>query len=611
MPSTSFKASWQLYVRAFGYIKSQSWLIILAGVLSVVLSVTSGVATYSFFPVFNVVFQEQGSLAEATGSGAIAGATRGLYASVAGKGPVMSQLARLVALIVGLSFASAVLALLVDGIFISVQAEGTKRLREDTFGHLTELPLVFYDKTKAGTIISRIENDIGGTVSMVTQSLSQVLVNTFLGLVFFGLLMTIHFKLTLLVLPFLMLAGLLVGMVGRLIRRNREKILALQADIVAIMAEFLGGIKIIKGFVAEEFEKKRWSKAVGYWRKLEIINNINKAFPQRLSEVVAVAIAGAVLMGGGRYIIEGSLMVAELLLFFVVLVRWQQPASALARVWWQVQDGLAHAGRAFDLLDKKVELSSGLAPVKGLNREISFTGVSFDYGEEAVIEDIDLTLRRGAVTALVGPSGSGKSTVADLLMRFYEPTRGEIMLDGQDVREFDYRSYRQLFGVVTQETFLWHDTVRENIVYGLEREVADEELFRAARAAHAHEFVMKLPRGYDTVVGDRGVRLSGGQRQRIAIARAIIRNPQVLVLDEATSSLDTQSERMVQKALDNLITSRTSLVIAHRLSTVVAADVIYVMHEGKIVQRGKHRQLVGEDGLYRHLWELQSRSEVY
>ena len=610
MQSTSFKASWQLYVRAFGYIKSRIWLIVLAGALSVVLSVTSGLATYSFFPVFNVVFQEQGSLVEATGSGSVVGAAHYLYTSVAGKGPVMSQLARLVALIVGLSFASAVLALLVDGIFILVQATGTQRLREDTFGHLAELPLGFYDKTKAGTIISRIENDIGGSISMVTQSLSQVLVNTFLALVFLGLMVSIHGKLTSLVLPFLLVAGLLVGMVGRLIRRNRERILALQANIVAIMAEFLGGIKIIKGFVAEEFEKKRWSKAVGYWRKLEIINNINKAFPQRLSEVVAVAIAGAVLMGGGWYISKASLSVAELLLFFVVLVRWQQPATALARVWWQVQDGLAHAGRAFDLLDKKIERSSGSAPTAGLSRDISLIGLSFDYGDGVVIDNADLTLRKGAVTALVGPSGSGKSTVADLLMRFYEPTRGKITLDGQDVREFGYRSYRQLFGVVTQETFLWHSTVRENIVYGLERAVAEEELFRAAKAAYAHEFITSLSQGYDTVVGDRGVRLSGGQRQRIAIARAIIRNPQVLILDEATSALDTQSERMVQKALDNLITSRTSLVIAHRLSTIVAADMIYVMHEGRIVQQGKHRQLVSEDGLYRHLWELQSLAGV-
>lgn len=611
----------KLYQRAFSYIRHKTKLLIVATVLSILLSLTSGFALYSFLPVFNIVFKGSGTVSSVepntpdsslSGISAIVGSQQKniidvnkIFVVVAGEGTAFSQLSRLIALIVLLSLASSILLLLVDYIFIEIQAGGTEKLRLATFNHLCNLPLSFFNHQKSGNLISRIENDIGGTIAMVAGNFSDIIKNIFLAIAYFSLLVFINAKLVLLILPVVFSIGLTSIILGYWIRHNRQRILELQADMLGILQEFLAGIKVIKGFAAEETEKRRWRSSVKAWRKLEVLNSLNKIFPLRLSEVMSMLISAVVIIAGGRAIITGALAVPQLLLFFIVLVRFQAPLSALSKIWVDIQNGMAYAERAFALLDFPHESSQMSHTVSSVAESIEFQNIYFDYGEGHVLKNISLKLPKHSITALVGPSGSGKSSIADLLLRFYDPTAGSILLDGQNIKNIDLTSYRSLFGIVTQETFLFHDTIRNNILYGAVRPASEQEMIAAAKAAHADEFIIQLPAGYNTVIGDRGVRLSGGQRQRLAIARAIIRQPHLLIFDEATSALDTQSERQVQEAINSLAQNRTTLVIAHRLSTIQNADRIYVIHEGRVVEQGTHRELLGGKGLYQDLWELQ------
>lgn len=616
MEKIDFKKNFKLYLKTFGYVKPYKKLIIIAAFLSVFLSVTSGFATYSFLPVFNIVFQQNTVVQEAPAAqsaiqgiqnltGKISEEFNLFFRKIAGQGSLMSRLVKLVIFIVLLSLVSSLLMLLVDFIFVRIQADSTKKLREDSFSHISELPLSYFNKIKSGTLISRLENDIGGATYMVSRSIFDFLLNFSMAFVFFVMLVLLNLKLALTALPIIVILALLAAIVGKWIRDSRKKILELQADISAFIQEFLTGIKTIKGFSTEEIEKNKWEEGVGSWRDQEIKNNIVKAFPMRLTDVFIVIFTGIVLIFGGKLIVSGTSSVSELLLFFVILLRFQTPVSALSKVWFDIQNGMAYAERTFGLLDLPEGSQGGVSKIFDIESEIAFKNVYLDYGEGEVLKNINLVLPLGKMTALVGSSGSGKTSLADLLIRFYNPTEGEIILNGKNIDDFDIKEYRSLFGLVTQETFLFHDTIFNNIIYGLNKEVVKEEVFSAARAANAHDFISEFPQKYDTIIGDRGVRLSGGERQRIALTRAILRNPKILILDEATSSLDTKSERQVQEAIDNLIKNRTTLIIAHRLSTIQRADKIVVLHEGKIVEQGNHEELLEKNGFYRHLWNLQ------
>lgn len=622
MQASKPESKTKLYLRAFVYIRPFSRRIIIAVLLSTVVGLVSGVATYSFLPVFSLVFQQtelSGAAATATSVSSIGpvsflaevqrGATSWfgkLFIIVSGSGTIFSRLVRLITFIISLTAITALVRFVIDYIFMTVQANGTLQLRQQTFAHLTRLPLRFFNKTKSGTIIARMENDIGGTISMVSKSIADVVINIFMALIFLSLLFLINTRLTLITFPFLLVIGLGTAWVGVWVRKNRQKILALQGDIVAIIHEFLSGIRVVKAFVAEEQEEERWNQSIRYWYKLEVLNSLNKFLPIRVGEIIMAVIAGSLLITGGWFIINKDMEVPELLLFFVLLIRFQQPVMALSRIWIDIQNGLAYAARAFNLLSEPVEVRDGLQAISTLTSKIEFHNVSFNHGEGDVVKNITFTIKRGQVIALVGPSGSGKSTISDLLLRFYEATSGKILIDGIATNLITLGSYRSLFGVVTQDTFLFHDTIRNNIAYALRGGANDIQIKAAAQAAHADEFIKNLPAGYDTMVGERGVRLSGGQRQRIAIARALIRNPSVLILDEATSALDTKAERMVQQAIDHLIVGRTALVVAHRLSTVQKADLILVINKGRLVESGTHQQLLDQGGLYSSLWEMQS-----
>ena len=599
--------------RAFEYVYPYRGRLLIGLALSAVLTGLNGVATYSLLPVFRIVFQISGAGSEAIEKDAdwMAQAVNWFNAvliQVAGEGDLTAQVLRLTSFIVALTLTSTVLSLIADYQFISTQALGVRALRAKVYYHLSRLPMHFYAQSRTGELISRVQNDLGGTIGLVVRNLANGITGMISAVVFFFLLLLLSPALVLVIIPVLALVVLVMVVLGRWMKRNRKRFLAWQAVMTVVIHEFFSGIRVVKMFGAEEKERRRWWEKIDTSRRYEIVNNLNKILPLRLAEVLAVGVSAAVLVVGAKFIVADSLEVSELLVFFVVLAQFLRPVNLLSRTWIGLQHGLADAQRTFQLLDTPVEGSRGMLKRTELKRELVFDNISFRYGATLpwVLREVSFSLPKGQTVALVGMSGSGKSTLIDLLLRLYEVTEGAVRLDGVEIGELAVAEYRQLFGVVTQDTFLFNDTVKNNIAYSVGGEVEDEAIVAAARVAHAHDFIELLPEGYDTVLGERGVRLSAGQRQRVALARAVVRNPAVLVLDEATSALDSESERLVQVAIDELARERTTLVIAHRLSTIVGADQIVVIHEGRVVQLGNHQELSEQDGLYRHLWQLQT-----
>ncbi len=484
----------------------------------------------------------------------------------------------------------------------------TRDLRNEVYDHLVDLDLVFFGRTRVGQIISRLTHDVEQLRTLVTKELAKILSSVFELLAALALMLLISWKLTLA--AFIVLPGVFAiwGPLLRRVRRGDRTILNLAGEVNSHIQETLSGIRLVKASAAEAHERKRFRRLTWSYFKAFVRTERFRTLSHPITEMVGALGTVVLLWYGTRLVLTGGEISGEGFIGFLALsMKLYSPVKYLGKLPAIIQPGLVASERVFEFLDAPVEIRDGpgARPLERIREGIEFDGVSFAYRPgEPVLHDIDFSAPVGSVTALVGPSGAGKTTLVDLLGRFYEATDGVIRIDGVDIREFTLASLRDKLGIVSQETVLFHDTVRANIAYGLE-DVADEDLHRAARAAHADGFIDRLPQGYDTVVGERGTQLSGGQRQRIAIARAILRDPPILILDEATSALDSESERLVQVAMERLLEGRTVFVIAHRLSTVQQADQILVMAEGEIVQRGTHGELLAEGGLYRHLHDLQ------
>lgn len=487
-----------------------------------------------------------------------------------------------------------------------------KDLRNDAYKHLHKLPMSYFKNEKTGNLISRITND----VNVVQNSVSAVFLNLIREpitiLVFLGIAISISWKLTLfsiLILPF---ALVIISYIGLVIRKQSSRLQQKMSDITTVLHETISGVKVVKAFGMEEYENRKFmNETKGFFDlTLKIVRVRNSSSP--ITEFLSVVVGVFIVYYGGRLVlIDGSLKASEFLGLLFAIFQLMPPIKELSSVHNRIQESSAAADRVFQILDTPPTIKNIPEPVRiqGFNDKIEFRNLSFHYddSDELVLKEINFTVNKGEAIALVGSSGSGKTTLADLLPRFYDPTSGSIIIDGNDIKNIRIRDLRKLMGIVTQETVLFNDTIRNNIAYGLD-DFSHERIEEAARAANAHNFIMELPNGYDTVVGERGAKLSGGQRQRLSIARALLLNPSIMIFDEATSALDNESEVLVQEAIERLMYDRTTFVIAHRLSTIRNSDKIIVLDRGQIVQIGKHYELLEQtEGIYHKLYELQFR----
>lgn len=485
-------------------------------------------------------------------------------------------------------------------------------LRNRAYTHLHKLPMSYFKNEKTGNLISRITND----VNMVQNSVSAVFLNLVREpvtiCVFFGIALSISWRLTLfslLVLPFT------IGIISWIGLKLRKQSLLLQkemAEITTTLHETITGVKIVKAFGMENYENKKFfvqtQKYFQLFLKIVRIRNSSPPITEFLSVVVGTAM---IYFGGQLVLVDKTLKASEFLGFLFAIFQMMPPIKELSSVNNRVQESTAAADRIFEILDTEPKIKNIEYPitVTEFNKLLEFKNISFHYDDspEPILCDINLKVQKGSITAIVGSSGAGKTTLVDLIPRFYDPTEGSILLDGKDIKSIQIEFLRKMMGIVTQETVLFNDTALRNIAYGLD-DCQKEKIIEAAKAANAHTFITELPNGYDTVIGEKGTKLSGGQRQRISIARALLKNPPIMIFDEATSALDNESEVLVQEAIERLMHDRTTFVIAHRLSTIRNADRIIVLERGKIVQDGKHDDLLlQKNGIYRKLHELQFR----
>ena len=483
-------------------------------------------------------------------------------------------------------------------------------IRSAVYEKLQRLSVSFYDKNKTGTIMSYVTNDVSAlqaamvqnTIDMITEG--SILIGSITAMVYLDWKLTLF---TFCTFPFVLW---LMDFFGKRIRKSGRRIQECTADITSILQETVSSARVIKSFVREDYEIERFCNQNFANFRANMKNAQLMALLTPVIEFVAIGVT-AIIWYGGHGVINGDLTAGSLVAFLVYAVNISNPVKRLTRVVGSIQKALAAAQRVFDVLDMKEEIAEipGAKALPQIEGSVEFKDVSFAYDKgEPVLKDVSFKAEPGEVIAIVGPSGAGKSTIANLLPRFYDTTSGSISIDGNNIAEVKVASLREQVGIVPQETVLFNGSLYDNILYG-RLEATREEVEAAAKAANAHNFIMEFPNGYETMLGDRGLNLSGGQRQRIAIARAILKNPRVLVLDEATSALDTESERIVQEALDRLMVGRTSFVIAHRLSTIKNADKILVLQRGRIVEVGTHDELMANNKLYSHLYNIQYREK--
>jgi len=492
-----------------------------------------------------------------------------------------------------------------------VRIGALRDIRNDLYNKLLILPLSFYSSQKKGDIIARITTDVQEIEHSIMNYLEMIIRDPVTIIAYYVTLMVMSPQLTLFVTILLPITGYIIGRIGRSLRKESKIGQAQFAGLLAIIEETISGLRIIKAFTAINFSSKRFTDFNRDYSKVLLKIYRTRDLSSPLSEFMSSVVIILVLWFGGRLVLNNdtTITAAVFITYIVIFSQIIPPAKTFATGFYSIQKGIASAERVFYILDADEVIEEKKDPVriKKFDEAIEYRNVSFKYAREYVLKDVNVRIDKGKIIALVGPSGGGKSTFVDLLPRFYDVSEGELLVDGVNIRDYKIDDLRSLMGIVTQEPILFNDSVMNNIIFG-KAGVTEEQVREAARIANADEFIDDMDEGYHTYIGDRGSRLSGGQRQRLSIARAVLRNPPILILDEATSSLDSESEKLVQDALARVMENRTSIVIAHRLSTIRHADEILVLNKGLVVERGDHSSLLNMNGVYKKLYELQSFS---
>ena len=492
---------------------------------------------------------------------------------------------------------------------IPIRTGVVRDIRNQLYLKITSLPLGFFSEERKGDIIARMSGDVAEVENSIMSSLDMLFKNPILIIAYFSTLLVISWQLTLFTLVFVPIMGWFMGMVGRKLKQNSIKAQSLWSDTMSQVEETLGGLRIIKAFCAEEKMNDRFDRINSAYRNDIMKVNTRQQMAHPMSEFLGTVMIVIVLWFGGILVLSGDSMLSgpTFIYYLVMLYSIINPLKDFSKAGYNIPKGLASMERIDKILNANNDIVETPSPmhIAKFEHQIEFKNVSFRYDKKWILKNINLVIPKGKTIALVGQSGGGKSTLVDLIPRYYDVQEGEVLIDGINVKDLGIHDLRQLIGNVNQEAILFNDSFRNNIAFGVDG-ATDEQIAEAAKIANAYDFIMQTEQQFDTPVGDRGSRLSGGQRQRVSIARAILKNPPILILDEATSALDTESERLVQDALERLMKTRTTVAIAHRLSTIKCADEIYVIHEGEIVERGTHDELLAIDGYYKKLNDMQS-----
>jgi subfamily B ATP-binding cassette protein MsbA len=583
-----------------------------------IFSVVFGIANYALIgPLLKVLFEADTMVLETTLPPFALSAdyfkaifNHYLIGFIKESGPLTGLVYVCVVLIVT-SMISNLMRYLSQRILVSMRTHIMRNIRNALFEKITKLHVGYFNAHRKGDILSSISNDVTEVQNGVANSFHILFRDPLLIIGFLSMLLYMSPQLTIVTLLTLPVSALVIGRITRKLKRGAKDTQSMMGRIVSHFEEAISGIRIIKAFNAQKFVNDNFHVSNESHRRISkrMFNKQELASP--MSEFLGIAVAASVIFYAGYLQTKGQLGMewSSFVVYIGFYWRVLEPSKAISNAFANLQRGLASGERLFAILDVEPEIKkcANPLPVNDFKESIEFRNVFFKYKNEPVLKDISLTIPKGKTVALVGPSGAGKSTMADLIPRFYDVVSGSILLDGKDIREYEPKGLISLMGIVTQEAILFNDTVFNNIAFGMTG-VTMDDVCRAAGIANAHEFIEQLPQGYQTNIGDRGANLSGGQRQRLAIARAVLKNPPILILDEATSALDTESEKLVQEALTNLMKNRTSVVIAHRLSTIQHADVIVVLKDGEIVEKGTHQELIHQKGLYSHLCQLQTFS---
>lgn len=614
------------YLRILQYVKPYWKYLTVSIVCTILFALLNGLSVYLTIPLLDTLFQESEKVELQSQPSAIDKAAEILpdwiieikddivgkfnsYVFSSGKIDALFKICVLV-----------LIAFLLKNIFGYLQAyflayveQGTmKDLRDEAYRHLHKLPMSYFKKERVGNLISRIVNDVNIVQSSISAAFLNLIREPLTIIVFLGIAVSISWQLTLLAFIILPFSMLIIAWIGLKLRKQSTLIQEKMADITSVLQETISGVKIVKAFGMEKYENKKFMKEThsffGLMLRIVRVRNASSPITEFLSVIVGVVI---IYYGGILVLEEQTIKASEFLGFLFAIFQLMPPIKELSSVNNRIQESSAAGDRVFEIIDTPPIIKNIDNPIilKEFKEYIRFENVSFHYedADEPVLSDINFEVYRGEVLALVGPSGGGKSTLVDLIPRFYDPTSGRILIDNNDIKNIELESLREKMGIVTQETFLFNETIANNIAYGL-GELSREQIIEAAKAANAHNFIEQMPKAYETIIGERGVKLSGGQRQRLSIARALVKNPDIMIFDEATSALDNESEILVQEAIERLMENRTTFVIAHRLSTIRNATRIIVLDRGKIVQVGKHEELIENNtGLYKRLYELQFR----